>query len=78
MFKLNRTKVIVQKPVWTPARRPPYPITYYGPSREGRIKTKNTKFSEHIKIPPLREATPFHKVTHLISQISDAEIVIYY
>jgi hypothetical protein len=27
---IYRTKVIVRKPVWTPAR-PPYPITQYGP-----------------------------------------------
>ena len=37
---IYRTKVIVRTPVWTPARMPacpPYPITEYGPSRDGRI-----------------------------------------
>ena len=32
---IYRTKVIV----WKPCGRPPYPITKYGPSRDGRIKT---------------------------------------
>ena len=35
---IYRTKVIVRKPVWTPTH-PTYPITKYGPSRDGRIKS---------------------------------------